>query len=199
MLRNGVLDMRHWQVYHYLFHYGPITPNETHAKIEELEGPTNKPSITPRFARLERMGLIIDLGLRVCSVSKKECHFYDVTSKTATKTDFLNSKLPSREELQKELKKLRLENEELKQLAKDIYAAWTDNNPEKLKPNRFEIQTGTNPGLTYANEKLARSAIESYCELFRVPLLTVKIRPLIDASVVKRELDASVFNTKVGC
>lgn len=114
---NGILDKRHWQTYDYLFRYGPLTPNEVHAKIEENEGHTNKPSITPRFARLERMGIIRELGERICSVTKMTCCYYDVTSKVATREDFLESKLPSRKELEAENKELReLLNEAIRRL-----------------------------------------------------------------------------------
>jgi hypothetical protein len=70
-------------VYQCLYRDGSLTQNEV---WQLIGGKRNKDSYGPRFALLVRLKLIVDLGTRICSYSKKRCHYYDVTSNLPPKT-----------------------------------------------------------------------------------------------------------------
>jgi len=70
-----------WRIYNQLYQSPRKTPNETVALIEQSLGRrVNKPSYTPRFAVLAKARVLNDLGTRRCSISGKECHYYEITN-----------------------------------------------------------------------------------------------------------------------
>lgn len=83
---NGLLSERRFQVYECLFESGPLTQNECHQLISS-DNMITKQSIGPRFAELERVGVITEVGKRVCSVTGKNCIIWDVTKKLPLKLD----------------------------------------------------------------------------------------------------------------
>ena len=78
--RDGLLAGLLWTIYDLLFTNGPLTQNETHRLLAGTKGFMNKPTITPRFAELERKGVVAPVGKRLCAVSGNVCLAYDVTA-----------------------------------------------------------------------------------------------------------------------
>lgn len=80
---NGLLTHRSWQVYSMLYHQGPLTQNECWKKIcrDYPEESISKQSINPRFAELQRKGVVAHVvkGKRVCSISGIVCMTWDAT------------------------------------------------------------------------------------------------------------------------
>ena len=176
---TGILGECLWQVYDCLYHHGPLTANECWDKLRKAEPDLNKPSVTPRFKELERWGAIKDLGTRKCSVSERECHFYDVTSQIPVKPEDEDGK--TRAELEAEIEELKKKCAELEQLALDLYERGTG---QKFTPGpikrRFEIVARNNLGLTAASMEHVKSpeVVEFYCNMFKVPVLKVEFREL---------------------
>jgi hypothetical protein len=77
---SGLLSGLLWVIYDLLFTNGPLTQNETHRLLAGQHGFGNKPTITPRFAELERKGVVVPVGKRFCAVSGNVCLAYDVTA-----------------------------------------------------------------------------------------------------------------------
>lgn len=83
-LKNSkALGAKQWHVYEMLYHYGPLTSNETAEKLRTMGVVRNKPSVTPRFAELSDMKLIAAVGTRLCTVSGRNNVIWDVTNASA--------------------------------------------------------------------------------------------------------------------
>ena len=82
---NGLLSVRRMQVYEVLFHDGPLTQNEAHKLLWKLGIRTEKQSITPRFNELYQVGVIKEVGKKVCSVTGNNCILWDVTKNLPVK------------------------------------------------------------------------------------------------------------------
>jgi hypothetical protein len=75
---SGLLTKLRWQVYECLFQHGPLGQNEL---LIELGTPHfKKDSIKPRFAELEKFGVIREVGKRPCRITGREVIIWDVTS-----------------------------------------------------------------------------------------------------------------------
>lgn len=72
---NGLLSPLRWQIYDILFLMGPLTQREIY-EILKIESQT----ITPRFAEMEKMGVIEIVGQKFCKKTKMMNNAYDVTS-----------------------------------------------------------------------------------------------------------------------
>ena len=79
---SGLLSRRRFQVYDVLFHNGPLSQTETHAHIKDA---ATLHSVGPRFAELKKMGVIIEVGTRRCSITGENVYVWDVTDKLPVK------------------------------------------------------------------------------------------------------------------
>jgi hypothetical protein len=107
--REGLLEKFRWKVYETVFHNGPMTQNECWRAIVKENGPTNKPSVTPQFAPLTRMGVIHEIGERNCNVSGRNCLIYDVTNRLPQKIEKKKTKDQIIKELRAEIDQLKRE------------------------------------------------------------------------------------------
>lgn len=74
--REGLLSKRRFEVYFVLYHYGPLTQNETSKLVMDA----SQRSITPRFAELERSGVIEVVGKKLCNITGRRVTLWDVTA-----------------------------------------------------------------------------------------------------------------------
>lgn len=81
---NGLLSQRRFEVYDVLFNHGPLTQGETCDKITPGWKRSNQ-SYTPRFAELKKLGVIIEIGERECSITGRKALSWDVTDKLPLK------------------------------------------------------------------------------------------------------------------
>lgn len=80
---QGLLSKRRFEVYSYLFNNGPATQMET-TKVLCKDGLITQHSYTPRFAELEKMGVIKIVGERTCTVTGRNVLSWDVTDSLPT-------------------------------------------------------------------------------------------------------------------
>lgn len=81
---QGIIGGLQWEVYDFLYQYGPATQMEA---CRKMPGATFKQdrSYMPRFAELEKMGVIQTTGIRICQVTGREVMEWDVTSNLPNK------------------------------------------------------------------------------------------------------------------
>jgi len=79
---NGILGQLQWEVYDYLFHNGPTYQQYLTIARNDLSR-----SLSPRFAELERMGAIKEVGRTISQYTKHEVMLWDVTSNIPRKLD----------------------------------------------------------------------------------------------------------------
>lgn len=84
---DGLLSKRRWEVYQCLYKLGPMTQGETAKRIELVVVNIDRPSITPRFAELEAMGVIETVGERACNVTGRNVLVWDVTANLPRQID----------------------------------------------------------------------------------------------------------------
>jgi hypothetical protein len=82
---EGLLSKRKLEAYEIIVFHGPITQMET-ARRANARGALDH-SITPRFAELEREGVIKEIGKRKCSISGRETHIWETTGKKPLKLE----------------------------------------------------------------------------------------------------------------
>jgi hypothetical protein len=104
--REGLLGQLQWDVYKALYRYGPLTQGELWKEHFELQ--YGRPSITPRFAELERMGLIASIGERPCRYTHMTALVWDVTDRLPEKPKPRQSKKEIIAELQAQVRGLKL-------------------------------------------------------------------------------------------
>ena len=85
MKESGVLGKRRWQVYRELFLNGPLCCRCLFETMRTAGRPMLKDTLNPRFAELERMGVIRLIGQHVCPYTGRLTDEWDVTAYTATK------------------------------------------------------------------------------------------------------------------
>jgi hypothetical protein len=73
---NGLLSKRRFEVYDAIVHHGPITQGET---WKEHFLNKQRHDIGPRFAELERRGVIRIVGTRPCRVTGRSAYIYEAT------------------------------------------------------------------------------------------------------------------------
>lgn len=83
IVADGTLSKRQLQVYKALYVGGPMTQRETEIAIFGKLGH----SITPRFAELERSGAIRTPRKRVCKITKRTVHEWEITGSKPLKFD----------------------------------------------------------------------------------------------------------------
>lgn len=73
----GLLSPRRFEVYEVLAKYGAQTQSEVFSKLGLIG--EKRVCYTPRFAELERQGVIRVVGEKACSVTGKNCKIWKVT------------------------------------------------------------------------------------------------------------------------
>ena len=92
---ENLLSRLRWEVYDCLYHHGPLTQMET---CRKLNNPNRQDrSYMPRFAELHNMGVIKEVGQRVCSITGREVLLWDVTNSLPRKLE--KDIKPTRQEL----------------------------------------------------------------------------------------------------
>jgi len=77
---EGLLSKLRWAVYNHIFHNGPCTGPDTENKLGGSDnGGHFTNSITPRFAELERLGVIKSVGYRKSELTDHRQILWDVT------------------------------------------------------------------------------------------------------------------------
>lgn len=92
---NGLLSERRFEVYEALYFFGPMTQTQVSARIKHALAH----SITPRFAELKHMGVIIEVGEVICETTGMNVILWDVTKNLPTPLDKKRPKI----EIEKEL------------------------------------------------------------------------------------------------
>jgi hypothetical protein len=84
---NGLLSKRRWEVYDILFHHGPMTANETFAKLYRNNlGPFNAASNSAaRFSELRNCGVVYEVRERQCTITGMKAIEWDVTDRLPVK------------------------------------------------------------------------------------------------------------------
>lgn len=82
---NGLLSELRWRVYDLLFHHGPLTQMELCRK--NADPGVQDRSLMPRFAELEKMGVIEVIGERICTITGRMVLVWDVTDRLPVKWD----------------------------------------------------------------------------------------------------------------
>jgi len=79
---NGLLSERRWQVYDVLYDIGPATGGEVFKEFKKRYGitaPTNS-NVTTRLGELRQMTVVMELGVKACTVSGQRVILWDVTA-----------------------------------------------------------------------------------------------------------------------
>jgi hypothetical protein len=79
LLDNNILPKRRLQVYECLLHKGPLTRNEICRELR-FKGMV-KPHYDKRLVEMERMGILLRVGERLCEVSGNTCDLWDTSNK----------------------------------------------------------------------------------------------------------------------
>jgi hypothetical protein len=82
---EGLLSERRNQVFKCLWEHGPMTQNETYVKLNVPN--LQQSSIMPRFAELKDLGVIDDIGKRICTVTGRMVLEWEVTGELPIKKD----------------------------------------------------------------------------------------------------------------
>lgn len=80
---EGLLSDRRNQVFKCLWEHGPMTQNETYVKLNVPN--LQQSSIMPRFAELKDLGVITDIGKRICTVTGRMVLEWNVTGELPVK------------------------------------------------------------------------------------------------------------------
>lgn len=114
---KGLLTHLRWEVYNCLYTNGPLTQAET-SRIIGNHGENQ--GITPRFAELQRMGVIRKIGKRRCTVTGYTVFEWGLTDQLPQKTAApLRSLKAEIMELQKQIQELKKINAQLVQIVND--------------------------------------------------------------------------------
>ncbi len=121
---NGLISKRVQEVLQVLNYGSAPAMNQTmvHQAIVRMTGNValEKYSVSPRFAVLERMGLIREAGRQPCPVTRRTTMFYEATTNRPRCTEAEAMKAPNRREtiaaLKKELAEVRGERDQLREL-----------------------------------------------------------------------------------
>jgi predicted transcriptional regulator len=92
---DGLLSDLRFKVYRALYRHGPMTANEVNCF--HVKG-HNQSSISPRFAELEKQGVIYAVLERACRVTGNTVIAWDVTEKLPMKLPKKVKKLTAKEE-----------------------------------------------------------------------------------------------------
>jgi len=110
-IRNeGLLTKLKLQVYETLYQHGPLTAGE----LCGIYFPkTPRPSLSPRFAELEELGVVKTVGVRPCQKTQRNAYVWDVTDQVPRKLEkeLVESSKQKIERLEARVQELEEENE----------------------------------------------------------------------------------------
>jgi len=78
---NGLLSRRRFQVYQALYLNGGMTQGEAHAWIKKQGNKVQAQSLSPRYAELERLGVVWPSYTRPCRITGHKCIVWTVTNR----------------------------------------------------------------------------------------------------------------------
>lgn len=125
---------------------GPMNQTMAHQAIVRETGRValEKYSVSPRFAVLERMGLIRDIGRQRCPVTGRSTTFFEATNTPPTCTEKQASDMAARRAtmatLKAELAEVRKENENLREIL-NLRSASFHERERRLKETPVAVQT----------------------------------------------------------
>ena len=96
---SGLLSRRRMEVYEVLFYHGPMTQNETVRYYQRVYPGCNAAGWNARFAELERMNAIQEVGRKNDEISGHEVTVWDVTSRLPVPLDKKKTKKKLSDEL----------------------------------------------------------------------------------------------------
>ena len=99
IVNNGLLSKRRLEVYKALYELGPMTQNEMVRHFKQFYPNSNPSGFHARFSELEKMKVIIPIGVKKDSVSNQECIIWATTDNLPVKLE----KLPTFKEKKKEI------------------------------------------------------------------------------------------------
>jgi len=76
---SGVLSKRRFEVYVSLFEYGPCSATELFYKMNKLRNPSHS-NVTTRLGELREMGVVKEIGTKICTITEKKVIEWDVTA-----------------------------------------------------------------------------------------------------------------------
>lgn len=80
---NGLLSKRRWQVYEYVYTFGPCSAGDAVQALSKTG--IGHSSVTPRFAELQELGLFTDVGTKKDPKTQQTVIVWDVTDKLPLK------------------------------------------------------------------------------------------------------------------
>lgn len=143
---NGIVSQRVAEVLKVLSEGGPMNQTMAHQAVVRATGNVAlaKYSVSPRFAVLERMGLIRNIGRNLCPVTQRSTIFYDVTCKAPTCTEAEALNAADRREmvstLKAEIVELKKEVEQLRELL-NMRSASHAERERRIKSTPVVVQT----------------------------------------------------------
>jgi len=116
---DGTLSKKRWELYDIIYKHGPMTGNEAfqHTQLFTLQG--YRHNVYSRLGELREMGVIKEVGTRVCSVTNELVILWDVTSNLPTKFEKKKSAKQIIAELKLEIEELKEENAHLRNLIEE--------------------------------------------------------------------------------
>jgi hypothetical protein len=81
---EGLLSRLRWEVYKVLFEKGPLSQTDSYLHLTKStkKGPQ---SYAPRFAELKNLGVIEEVGEKICSTTGRNVLIWDVTDRLPIK------------------------------------------------------------------------------------------------------------------
>lgn len=80
---NGLLSKFRWATYDFLFHNGPLTTRGVHAGVKQIAKDVG--IVSSRLTELREMGVVREVGLKVCDTTGMTVTLWDVTAKLPMK------------------------------------------------------------------------------------------------------------------
>jgi len=76
---EGLLSKRRWEIYNILYHHGPMSSNETfdYSKLKGVDG--YRHNANARMTELRDLGVVMEIGTKVCSKTGRTVIEWDVT------------------------------------------------------------------------------------------------------------------------
>jgi len=78
---EGLLSKRRWEIYNILYHHGPMSSNETfdYSQLKGVDG--YRHNANARMTELRDLGVVMELGTKVCSKTGRTVIEWDVTDR----------------------------------------------------------------------------------------------------------------------
>lgn len=149
-LEKGIISQRVADVLKVLVEGGAMNQTVAHTAVVRATGNValQKYSVSPRFAVLERMGLIREIGRNPCPVTGRMTMFYEATCARPrmTEAEAMNAarSRETRAQLQAELRELREEARQLRELL-NIRSASHAERERLIRQAPAQVQTNLFP------------------------------------------------------